>query len=415
MIHPLARLPFIRVLSDARRRRIEAALSKALTLHQNRLALLRRFHPIIGHHWIVLVTRASDVRDVLSAPDLYHVPYLPKIHETTRAFLLGLDGTKEYWTVRRAIVDARDNMKFDLRKRSREVAEARLSKVGASRGGRAQLDVIGDLTDFVIADAMEKYLGVRPSGDSQLRYGRELFAGIFLNDFDSDEVRVKAREAATVLANEVCEEMARRNRGERGDDFLGLLMNDPQGVSDEQIRLTMAGLISAWTTSVSRAMGLAVDVLLDNPRLLEELRAKLTTAAIDGSEVWGYLREAMRFRPPAPAVMRTSVAQQRIAQGVLHERRLAQGAAVMSLLGSAMMDKTAVQNPGPEAFCPHRRDEVYLHFGYGLHECFGRKLAEQQMTGIGEALLRRKLRRVEPLEWEGPYPRRLLVEVGPSA
>jgi cytochrome P450 len=62
----------------------------------------------------------------------------------------------------------------------------------------------------------------------------------------------------------------------------------------------------------------------------------------------------------------------------------------------------------------------YLHFGYGLHSCFGRFISyEAQIPGMMKALLKQSnLRRVPGpagrLTWDGPFPDSLKVAFDPS-
>ena len=57
----------------------------------------------------------------------------------------------------------------------------------------------------------------------------------------------------------------------------------------------------------------------------------------------------------------------------------------------------------------------YLHWGYGLHTCFGQYINQVQIPGILKPLLKRKgLRRAAgdagQLQYSGPFPSSLKVE-----
>jgi cytochrome P450 len=68
----------------------------------------------------------------------------------------------------------------------------------------------------------------------------------------------------------------------------------------------------------------------------------------------------------------------------------------------------------PKLFRANREVE-YLHFGYGMHRCFGRAINGVQIPEIVGALLRLpNLRRASGREgriaYDGPFPDRLILE-----
>jgi cytochrome P450 len=88
---------------------------------------------------------------------------------------------------------------------------------------------------------------------------------------------------------------------------------------------------------------------------------------------------------------------------------------VIAAFASAMMDDRRVPEPG--RFDPDRRAHEYIHFGYGLHECFGRHINRVTLHKMIKPLLRRrKLRRAAGPEGHltknGPFAERLVVEFG---
>lgn len=69
-------------------------------------------------------------------------------------------------------------------------------------------------------------------------------------------------------------------------------------------------------------------------------------------------------------------------------------------------------------FRSDRPDWAYLHFGYGLHTCFGRYVNVVQVPEVVSAVLRLdNLRRASGRDgrivYEGPFPDRLLLEFDP--
>ena len=77
----------------------------------------------------------------------------------------------------------------------------------------------------------------------------------------------------------------------------------------------------------------------------------------------------MRFDPLTPGLFRTAADDYKIAAGTLRAHTIRKGTRVLAATRSAMHDGRQV--PKPEAFDPSRRPYEYMHFGFGLHTCFG--------------------------------------------
>jgi cytochrome P450 len=135
------------------------------------------------------------------------------------------------------------------------------------------------------------------------------------------------------------------------------------------------------------------------PQALEQLMrrpgplAAATKAAADGDKaaVARYLFEALRFDPLAPALKRTATAKTTIAAGTWYEAIVPAGATVLVGFASAMRDGRRVADP--ETFNPDRPATDTMHFGYGLHRCFGEQINRAVLPAAFERLLRRGVRR----------------------
>ena len=78
-----------------------------------------------------------------------------------------------------------------------------------------------------------------------------------------------------------------------------------------------------------------------------------------------------------------------------------------------MFDPEAFQDPG--VLRVDRAFDTYLHFGAGMHTCFGRLMNRVQIPRIAMALLqfdglRRAGGAAGRLRYDGPFPDRLVVE-----
>jgi cytochrome P450 len=84
----------------------------------------------------------------------------------------------------------------------------------------------------------------------------------------------------------------------------------------------------------------------------------------------------------------------------------------LAAFASAMMDERRL--PEPQRFKPGRLPYEYIHFGHGVHECFGRHINHATLHRILKPLLRRpRLRRAEgpdgKLQKAGIFAERLSV------
>ena len=80
---------------------------------------------------------------------------------------------------------------------------------------------------------------------------------------------------------------------------------------------------------------------------------------------------------------------------------------------SAMMDCLKLKSP--RQFRLDRPDYQYMHFGFGLHTCFGQYINRAQITRIVKAVLKRQgLRRAAgqegQIQYAGPFPVHFVLE-----
>jgi cytochrome P450 len=77
---------------------------------------------------------------------------------------------------------------------------------------------------------------------------------------------------------------------------------------------------------------------------------------------------------------------------------------VLAVIQAAMADPAWVE--APDTFRTDRPDHVYMHFGYGHHDCLGRYVAMTMIPEmVRQLLLRPGLRAAGPVDREGgPFP-----------
>jgi hypothetical protein len=52
-----------------------------------------------------------------------------------------------------------------------------------------------------------------------------------------------------------------------------------------------------------------------------------------------------------------------------------------------------------------------MHFGYGMHTCFGQYVNRVQIPGILKPLLKKNLTRAGDLQYDGPFPSSLKIRI----
>src|SRR6201999_4330989 len=128
--------------------------------------------------------------------------------------------------------------------------------------------------------------------------------------------------------------------------------------------------------------------------------------------VGGYLFEALRFRPQTWALLRTCAADTMVAADTRRATLFRGGSTVLVATQSAMFDQRAFPSPG--AFRVDRPFDDYLHFGHGLHTCFGREINRLHLPALATALLEgprieRAAGDAGRMVYDGPYPSSMTV------
>lgn len=380
-------------------------------------AYLRRHRPIVSAGGLTVVTLATDVREVLTDHERFTVAnYAPKMAAITGPFILGLDDTPLYrhdHAALRAAVRA---------EHVTAIGEAMLAagreRVAAATGG--QIDVVSQLADPAIDRTVTQHFGTPgPDTATQLRWARNLFEEIFINVTNVATIRERALADAAQMRRHLDVLIASRKAAiatgtDVPDDVLTRLLRgqaQPGGLQDIAIRHNLIGLIVGWIPTASKALTLAVEELLHRPAQLES--AQRAARAGDREAVGRHVFEALRFRPQNWGLLRVCAADRTVASRTERETTIRAGTTVVAATQSAMHDETAVASP--EQFRIDRPANDYMHFGHGLHTCFGEQINRVQLPALATALLEGPpLARVPgtagKLDWRGPYPSRLVVE-----
>jgi cytochrome P450 len=376
-------------------------------------AFLRRWKPVLHLRGMVLTSRYDDVREVFATDTVFGVPYKAKLEVIMggKPFFLGTDDTQlhrdDTSAMRKVILLADLPM---LGKRVEEMAETIVEEA------RGRLEVVDTLVRQVTFVQLGRYFGIPDTPDRDLQvWATRLFEFQFADPGSDPKLRAEVDIIAPALRAHIDREIARRKDMRGPDDVLARCLAEQAagtyGFTDIQIRTALTGFIVGGPPQPPMVVPQALEQLLRRPKALAEAQA--AARANDDALLARYVLEAMRFDPLAPGLPRVALADAVIAAGTGHAAKVPKGATVMVDFASAMMDPRRVASP--RRFDATRPDSDYIHFGYGLHQCFGIHINKATLHLMLKPLLKRKgLRRASGsagrLRKNGPFAEALTVE-----
>ena len=356
---------------------------------------------------IALVWRHEDVCEVLGDHERFKVTgFDQRMTECKHRFLLGFDFTDEY---RADIAELRSVLKPTDRAWIRSIAERHAQEGVASAIAKGRVDAVQDVVGPVVAGFLKEYFGVPDIGKPEPGRISPLLL-LFLDTasyiFNLEILFGPTKDAAVAAGTRIKAHLdtligARRktlpSTPAANETVLDRLLRiEP---SDERVQRLLGGTVSG-SIAVTFSQCLSVlDRLMDLP---DQQRAKVghvarsdgadtptTRAPADEDLLDRYVREASRFNPFPPGILRSCDTQQMIARGTWRERVLEAGSIVVALTWSAAFDRRIV--PDPCAFQISRDDREYLLFGTGQHHCVGaqtdRPIAQTLMCQMVKALM----------------------------
>ncbi len=381
-------------------------------------AILRKIKPILLVRNFAIVTRFEDVQEVLARDAVFLVTYRDKMEALTQGhnFFLGMQNTPEYTrdVSNMRIVARRD----DVPQRIVPFVDRNASEIVAQANGR--LDVVAQLTKVVATRTIGDYFGTPGANEQEFAdWATKMFQFLFIDQNNDPAVRTAALAAAEKMRNHLDAAIAAR-KPQRGshDDVLErcLQLQDAgvPGMDDLHIRNNLFGLLVGAIPTTSKAATHALDQLLDRPDQLA--KAQAAAQADNNGLAAQYVFEALRFHPINPGLFRVAAQDYVVAKGENRERKIPKGTLVLAATQSAMFDDLEID--APHEFRIDRPDYHYLHYGYGLHTCFGQYINQVQIPRIVAALLKKNNLRRAPgdagkLKNEGPFPVSMTVEFDP--
>jgi cytochrome P450/glutathione S-transferase len=380
--------------------------------------LLRKMSPNLMLGKRALVTRHADVIEVLTRDTDFTIAEVneARFAEGDGPFILGMDRSPQYDTEAATLREA--VRPEDLERIRRLVRESATGLVAAA-GPYGKIDVVNGLARIVATRTVDSYFGMPgPDEPTMMRWMRDIFRHLFTNvGSDPDVYRDFLRSGEELrqhMDRVIAARKARLNDADQPDDVLGRLLSLQNAqhpwLDDRSVRRNLGGLIVGAVDTTSKFVALAIDELLRRPAALEGARRAAMSGEID--TVRNYAYEAVRFNPHHPVQARFCKHETEIAAGTERARKIPAGTSVFVATLSAMFD--------PEVFIEPKvfragREVEYLHFGYGMHRCFGRAINGVQIPELVAALVRLpNLRRAQGptgrLAWDGPFPGQLILQ-----
>lgn len=383
---------------------------------------LLRFKPILSVGKLVLVTRHEDVCEVLDRDEDFTVAEgnAATMDRVNGPFILGMDRSAQYVRERSLLQQCVHDGDAE---RIRGLVSATAAELVDHARARGRIDVVQGLARPAAVRLVADYFGVAgPDQATMMRWMREIFHETFLNVGGDPDVRkageVSGAEFHAWADDLIATRQSQISAGEPApDDFLTRLVR-LQGrhetrLSDEGVRRNIGGVVVGAVETTSKATAHAIDQLLRHGDA--HRRARRAAVAGDIDEVGRCTWEALRFNPINPVLSRHVARTSLVAAGTTRERCIPAGRTVYAAVLPAMFDPSVFPDPGK--FRVDRPASAYLHFGYGLHTCFGRYVNLIQVPGLIAELLRLEHLRPAPgregtMIYDGPFPDRFLLDFG---
>jgi cytochrome P450 len=342
----------------------------------------------------------QDVREILKRDlDFLIAPMNgERIERVNGPFILGMDRSERQLEERRALYAAMCHSDIPkIQVLVNDEANSFLNTV--SKGGT--IDVVNGYARPVAARAAALFIGVSgPSEADRMRVIRALFHECFLNLSEDKAVRAKAITAFAELKEWCDQEIGQRKKlTHKGDDMLGRLIAEG-ALDDDGIRRTVSGTIVGAIDTTATCVAQIMSVVLKRPELRREILKDLDNPA----RMRGWCWEALRFWPHNPILVRQAANDTQIG-----DTKIKAGTKITCFTLAAMHDPGAFPHPGIAN--PERADNLYLHFGGGLHPCAGIAVNGVQIPLLVQKLLQRDPVIESSMEFEGPFPNKLILKL----
>lgn len=397
--HPASTTPES-TLSYLKSRMIACATGSPVQLKL--FAWLRKHKPICILGNTVIISRDADVREALARNTEFTIAEInaPNMLRLNGPFFLGMDASESY---AREQGDTRKVIKPDESQLITAIAQQHCQTLVSAALPIGRIDMVSHLARPAAARFVADYFGVPGPSEIRLMYWlRALFHDLFINLNNDRSIQISAeiayREMGPYLLDLIAERRIQAKKGQVGSDFLSrmveLQVKKKISLDDDGIRRNISGLIVGALDTTNKVSTSVVNQLLDRPDWLAQAKA-----VVDDDVAFRHLCfDVMRFDTMA-TVMRRYARNDIDIAGV----RIPQGSNIFVATGSAMFDESAF--PEPQSIKTDRPLDRYLHFGDGMHRCFGEYVNRIQVPIIVGSVVRLpNVRKHSTLLFDGPFP-----------
>lgn len=390
------------------------------------MRILRTVAPTITFDNYAIVTRFDDVTEVMERTDVFPVPFGPRMEEMTdgQNVSLGMNDSPTRTTQMSMmwLAQRREDVPTIGKPMATRLAKAAMDKAAAER----KIDVCEMLLRRVPIGIMRDYYGIpiKPEEEGPLAdwlIGESTY--IFGNPTDDPDIRARALEQGPLIKDIVAraydEWSSKVPDGSIEDQtqvLPRLLMMQKQGIPGTNrlnIIASLIGMMDGFMPACSMTAANGLLILWRNRDKFEAARE----AALDDNDrlLWRYWFEALRWRPLNPGAFRTCAEDYVVGRGHWRSKKIKKGTLVLASLASARMDGNWIENA--HDWDLQRPVWSYMHYGYGMHFCFGAELADAQIVACLKALLTKKNPRPvggktddSDIVFDGPFPKSWMWE-----
>jgi cytochrome P450/glutathione S-transferase len=362
----------------------------------NLFFFLQKRYPVLKLNMLNLMTvNKNDLVTELLERDLdFTVEEInsKKMANQQGAFFLGWDRNNPQFDRERNFV--RSTTRKDDLELIRGFVRTASDEILANAQDYGKLDVPDTLSYPVLVKLLDFYFGVpAPTLEKMKHWHRVLFYDLFLNFTNNPAKHKLAVDASLERKKWILDLIKDRKQllkdGKQLDDNilnrLLLLQQQPGNAwfDDDAVQRNVGGLLTGILETTNKAVVLVLDELLNRPDILPG--AIKTAGERDMTRMYGYVSEALRFNPAQPGVIRFSESKQEIKGKGTKTYTIPPKTKVFALTAAAMFDPAAF--PDPKKFDPDRKS-VYMNYGFGLHECYGKYINAVTISELVAAVLR---------------------------
>lgn len=378
------------------------AMATSMPVQLKVFEILRKHKPILLIGKKAVITRDAAVREALARNTEFTIAEInaPNMLRLNGPFFLEMDKseayTQEQGDTRKVIQgDESQLIKGIVDRHCHDLIEAALP-IG-------RIDMVSHLARPAAARFIGDYFGIPgPTETKLMHWMRSLFHDLFINLSNDRSIQITGEasyhELGPYLLGLIAERKKEIKKGQVGSDFLSRMvhmqMNKQISLDDDGIRRNISGLIVGALDTTSKVSTSIVEQLLKHPDWMAQAKA-----VVDDEVALRHLCfDVLRFNTMATVMRRYSRNGVDIA-GV----HIPQGHEVFIATGSAMFDEAAWPEPG--RIKADRPLDRYLHFGDGMHRCFGEYINRIQVPIIVGSVVRLpNVRKHSAMLYDGPFP-----------